>query len=168
MVQKQPQQSQTQTGTSMGRTGAGTEQEIRDFMDRFAQAFKSRNLDEIMSFYAQDVVAFDIMPPLQYKGVNEFRKSWQQFIDMTVGSPQYQVQDVNIKIGGDLAACYCLSHMVADTKSGEKIDTWMRYTGVYSKINGQWKISHEQLSVPIDMKTDKAIWDLQPGKEIAH
>lgn len=162
------EQRQTTQNKTKEKPRTAAEEEIRDFMNRFAQAFSSRNLDEIMSFYSPDVVAFDITPPLQYKGANEFRKSWQQFVEMTVDPVKYDVEDVNITTSGDLGVSYCISHMTGATKSGEKMDVWMRHTGVYRKLNGQWKIIHEQLSVPIDMKTDKAMWDLDPRKEIQH
>lgn len=162
------EQKQTTQNKAKEKPRTAGEEEIRDLMNRFAQAFSMRNLDEIMSFYAPDVVAFDIMPPLQYKGAIEFRKAWQQFVEMTVDPVKYEVQDLNVTTSGDLGVSYCLGHTTAATKSGENIDVWMRYTGVYRKINGQWKIIHEQYSVPIDMKTDKALWNLDPRKEAQH
>ena len=42
--------------------------EIRQWLDQWAEAFRAHDLDAIMSLYAPDVVAYDIVPPLQYVG----------------------------------------------------------------------------------------------------
>ncbi|MGZ3791525.1 MAG: YybH family protein [Bdellovibrio sp.] len=162
----EPKQT-VETNKSKSRTETGAVEELTEFMKKFTQAFSSRNVDQILSFYSPDVVAFDITPPLQYKGINEYRKSWQQFTDMTA-SAKLEVEDLHIKANGDLGFSHCLSHMTGETKKGEHLDMWMRHTGVYQKINGQWKIIHEQLSVPIEMQTDKPLWNLDPKKEFSH
>ncbi|MCI0611683.1 hypothetical protein L0244_01705 [bacterium] len=38
----------------------------------------------------------------------------------------------------------------------------MRWTGCYRKNNGKWLIVHEHVSVPVDLKNDKALMDLKP------
>ena len=42
--------------------------EIRQWLDQWAKAFRAHDLNAIMSMYAPDVVAYDIVPPLQYVG----------------------------------------------------------------------------------------------------
>jgi ketosteroid isomerase-like protein len=39
------------------------------------------------------------------------------------------------------------------------IEEW---TNAVRKIGGQWKVTHEHLSVPYDMETGKASLDLKP------
>jgi ketosteroid isomerase-like protein len=47
-------------------------------------------------------------------------------------------------------------------KNGQKVDLWLRCTVCYRKIKGEWRIAHLQVSLPVDLRTGKAIVDLQP------
>jgi ketosteroid isomerase-like protein len=46
-------------------------------------------------------------------------------------------------------------------KSGKKAEYAVRVTDGYKKINGQWLISHEHVSIPVDMTTMKPDLDLK-------
>ncbi len=39
--------------------------EIRGWLDRWTKAFASKDVDAIMALYADDVIAYDVVPPLQ-------------------------------------------------------------------------------------------------------
>jgi ketosteroid isomerase-like protein len=43
-----------------------------------------------------------------------------------------------------------------------RTDRWLRWTACYRKTNGKWLIIHEQVSVPVDLRTGNAILDLKP------
>ena len=47
-------------------------------------------------------------------------------------------------------------------KNGQKTDLWLRWTACFRRINGEWLITHEQVSVPIDLESGKALLDLEP------
>ncbi|MGH7982565.1 MAG: hypothetical protein ACREFF_05395 [Candidatus Udaeobacter sp.] len=38
--------------------------EIRGWLDRWTKAFAAKDVDAIMALYADDVIAYDIVPPL--------------------------------------------------------------------------------------------------------
>jgi ketosteroid isomerase-like protein len=44
-------------------------------------------------------------------------------------------------------------------KSGKKVVMTVRVTDGYKKVNGQWLISHEHVSVPVDLDTMKPVLD---------
>jgi ketosteroid isomerase-like protein len=45
---------------------------------------------------------------------------------------------------------------------GQEIDIWLRATVGYRKTDGRWLVVHEHVSVPIDMESGKALFDLKP------
>ena len=49
----------------MAENGSNSEAEIRELIDRFADAFRAKDVDGIMSLFAPEIVSFDILPPLQ-------------------------------------------------------------------------------------------------------
>jgi ketosteroid isomerase-like protein len=135
--------------------------EIRQCTEDFFAAVNSGDIDKIMSFYTPDVVAFDMTPPLQFVGVNAYRKSWENGLG-TMKEIKFEARDYKVFANDDLAFAHCLSHCTGEMKNGKKMDMWVRWTGGLRKIGGKWLVAHEQISVPIDMKTDKGIFDLKP------
>jgi ketosteroid isomerase-like protein len=52
--------------------------------------------------------------------------------------------------------------MSGTATSGEAISMWVRWTACFRKLDGRWRITHEQVSVPIDMDSGNAPLDLEP------
>ena len=50
------------------QNGTNNEAEIRELIDRFAKAFRAKDVNGIMSFFAPEIVSFDILPPLAAVG----------------------------------------------------------------------------------------------------
>lgn len=154
--------------SSKARSSTGSEAEIRSVMDQFSSAVRAKDINKIMSFYADDIVAFDVMPPLQVTSVADYRKNWEMFSTGTQGPVTYEFSDQHVHTSGDLGLFFCISHMNFNTDKGQQMECWMRYTCGLKKIGAEWKIIHENNSIPVDMETDKAIWNLAPDKNLSH
>ena len=59
-----------------------------------AKAFRAKDVDGVMSVFAQEIISFDILPPLQAGGSEIFVKHWQEFFD----SYQDPIQGVHSKL----------------------------------------------------------------------
>jgi SnoaL-like domain len=47
-------------------------------------------------------------------------------------------------------------------KNGNRAERWLRSTTCFRKIAGNWLIVHDQLSVPLDLESGKALLNLEP------
>jgi uncharacterized protein (TIGR02246 family) len=135
---------------------------IRELIDRFAKAFRAKDVNGVMSVFAQKIVSFDILPPLQAVGAETFVKHWQEFFGSYQNPIHVEFPDVSITAGDDVAFSYCLHRVSGTLKSGQQTDWWLRWTACYRKINGKWLIVHEQVSVPVDLGSGKAMMNLKP------
>ncbi len=130
---------------------------ISAVMDNLAEAVRTKDADRLIANYVDDVVAFDVVNPLQYAGadaVKERAEQWlSSFEDGLVG---YEVGDLRISAGDDTAFCHSLNHVYAMRKDGVKLDMWWRATVCLRKIDGKWLITPIHSSVPFDMETGKA------------
>ena len=135
---------------------------IRELIDRFANAFRAKDVDAVMSFVARDIVSFDILPPLQAVGADTFVKHWQEFFDSYQSPMHVEFPDVRISAGDDVAFSHCLHRVKGTLKNGQETDWWLRWTACYRKTDGKWLIVHEQVSVPADLRSGKAMMDLKP------
>jgi ketosteroid isomerase-like protein len=52
---------------------------IRELTGRFANAFRAKDVNGIMSVFAPEIVSFDILPLLQAVGADTFVKHCQEF-----------------------------------------------------------------------------------------
>lgn len=140
---------------------ANHEAEIRELIDGLVAAIRARNIDGVMSSYATDLVAFDIVPPLQFVGVSTYKKPWQDVFEH-FQTLDYEVRDLHITAGDDVAFSHSLNRLRGTMTDGQTTELWLRWTACYRKIDGRWRISHMQASVPVDLATGKAALDLKP------
>ena len=135
---------------------------IRELIDRFAKAFRAKDVNGVMSVFAPEIVSFDILPPLQAVGAEMFVKHWQEFFESYQNPIHVEFPDLSITTGDDVAFSYCLHRVKGTLKNGQQTDRWLRWTACYRKTNGKWLIVHEQVSVPVDLGNGKAMLDLKP------
>lgn len=139
-------------------------QEIRALLERWTKAFEARDLNGVMSIYApgNTLIAYDVVAPLQYQGADAYRKDYAEFFQQFSGPLQVEQRDDHIDASGDMAVAYGLERMTGRLKNGTPVDVWMRYTDQLKRIDGQWLVVHEHISVPVDFATGKARLDLKP------
>lgn len=140
------------------------QRDIEQLFDRWRTAFEARDLNGVMSVYAPGarLVAYDLVPPLQFRGAEAYRKDYSEIFAQFDGPLRVEFPQVKVEAGADTAFAYGLEHMTGTLKDGTPVDLWWRYTGGLKYVNDHWVIVHEHVSVPVDMATGKARMDLKP------
>ena len=124
---------------------------VRDRVASLAQAIRDKDIDQLMTHYAPDVVAYDIMPPLAVLSAADYRKKFEQWFASMRGPIDYEMDDLRISMSESHAFCHCVSHVRGTQTDGEKADYWVRVTTCFQKANGQWLVGHEHVSMPVTM-----------------
>jgi PhnB protein len=137
------------------------ETEIRALLEDWADAHRVKDADRITSHCTPDIVQFIMAPPLQFNGAKAFdKKAWFSTFEGPIG---YEVHDLNITTGDDLAFCRFLSRLSAKSAAAGKFSMWNRVTLGFRKMNGRWLVTHVHQSVPFYMDGSfKAAVDLKP------
>lgn len=138
--------------------GNKDEQEIRALEERFAAAFRAKDVPAIMKGYApgSELFVFDVTPPRQYVGFDAYKKDWEDFFAAFPGPVDtFEVQDLSIVTGDKLAYSHSIQPGIMTAKDGSKFNLTARVTDCYRKINGKWLITQEHISVPVDLNTGK-------------
>ena len=115
-----------------------------------------------MSAYASNMVTFDIVPPLQKVGAEGKRKNWMDVFATYRPPLGYEIRDLTIAVDGDVAFGHSLNRISGALKNGTEIEQWVRWTTCFRKIDGNWLIVHDHVSVPTDFATGKALLGLRP------
>ena len=144
--------------------GSREEAEIRVLIDRWTEAAQGKNVDGVMSIYQRgpSLVAYDLVPPLQYKGWDAYRADYETFFGQYDGPIKFEFRDLVIAANETLGYCHELQRVSGTLKGGQKAEFWLRVTQVYRKINAEWRVVHEHVSVPTNLETGKAELNLTP------
>ncbi|WP_199856684.1 YybH family protein [Nocardia suismassiliense] len=138
------------------------EAQIRGVIDKWVAAFRDRDVDAAMAIHSADTVSFDIVPPLRFVGTDAYRKPWEETFQNFAGPINFEIRDLDITIGGDLAFSRSLNRMMGTMADGQQTDLWFRWTACFQKRDGQWLIVHDHTSAPTDFATGAAVLDLTP------
>jgi ketosteroid isomerase-like protein len=107
-------------------------------------------------------VWFDVVNPLQHTGSDALKKRAEEWFASFEGRIGYEIRDLSITAGDDVAFSYGLNHVSATKIGGGQLDMWWRTTVCFRKIDGQWMVTHEHSSVPFDVESGKASLQLKP------
>jgi uncharacterized protein (TIGR02246 family) len=138
------------------------EKQIKALCDHVASAIRTRNLDQMMSAYAEDVIQFDVTGALAQHGAAEVRKATRAWFDGWERGIDFEVRDLTIEVAGDVAFAHSFNRSAGTSKQGSDVAMWVRWTACFRKRDGAWKVVHEHVSVPFDVKTMKPELALEP------
>jgi ketosteroid isomerase-like protein len=141
---------------------ASTQSEISEVLDRRSEAIRAKDLELLLSFYAPDVIYFDIVPPLQYVGSAALRGRFQDWFDGFDGPIAQDIHHLTVETSGDLAITSMLIRAGGTIKNGPIVDRWVRSTSTFRRSSNNWLISHEHVSLPVNLQTGTAATDLVP------
>ena len=122
--------------------------QIRQLLNDWAKATREGDKDAVLSNHASNLLIFDVLAPLQYKGTEAYRKSLDEWWPTDDGEALFEMHELGITAGETVAFAHCL------IECGKKPNSdWVRMTFCLQKINGKWKITHQHGSMPISLKS---------------
>lgn len=144
-------------------TDSTAEQELRQLIDTWTQAVRRQDIAQILAIYAEDVVAFDAIGQLQFRGLESYAAHWRACMEHCPGEGIFEVHELAVQAQGDLGFAHWLVRCgPPNAEGGESQTCWMRASACYRRCPGGWRVVHEHWSAPCDMETGKALFDLQP------
>ena len=130
---------------------------IEALEQRFAAALNAKDVDTIMKVYAPGpgLFVFDVSPPRQHVGWDDYKKDWQDFFANLPGAIKFSITDLDVTTVGPVAYSHSIQRLQFTRKDGSKAELVVRLTDVYRKMHGQWLIVQEHVSIPVDLDTGK-------------
>lgn len=121
---------------------------IRDLVENWAKAVRTKNLNGILAYHSPEILMFDVPPPIQSKGIEAYKQTWDLFFSWSQDSGVFDITDMNITAGNDVAFVTALMRCAGAEESGERNELDFRLTIGLRKIVGQWIVMHEHHSIP--------------------
>ena len=134
----------------MSATGISTKDDaaIRDLIEKWAKAVQNKNFDGILANHSPDILMFDVPPPIQSKGIDAYKETWDLFFGWYRDDPAFDIQEMNITAGNDVAFVTALMRCAGTLADGEESELDFRLTVGLRKIGDQWIVMHEHHSLP--------------------
>ena len=126
------------------------EDRIKALIEAWADAVRRHDFPDVLAHHDQDIVMFDVPPPLQSRGMDAYKKTWDLFFRYHEPSQAFDIEELAITAGEDVAFAVALMRCGSSTDSGppEPGGFLFRLTIGLRKIDGDWCITHEHHSVP--------------------
>ena len=121
---------------------------IRDLVESWARAVRTKNLAGILANHSRDILMFDVPPPIKSTGIDAYKKTWDLFFSWSQDSEVFDISEMNITAGNDVAFVTALMRCAGTETDGSKIELAFRLTIGLRKIDGQWIVMHEHHSIP--------------------
>jgi uncharacterized protein (TIGR02246 family) len=128
--------------------GTIDEAAIRDLVENWARAVRDKNLDGILANHSPDMLMFDVPPPLQSRGIDAYKKTWDLFYSWSQDSAVFDITEMNITAGSDVAFVTALMCCAGTEANGDRSELEFRLTIGLRKIGGRWIVMHEHHSIP--------------------
>jgi ketosteroid isomerase-like protein len=102
-------------------------------------------MKSVLEHHANNIVMFDVPMPLQARGMEEYKKTWELFFGNSPGGPgSFDVTELQIAASDTVAYCHALVKVVGST---------VRLTMGLRKEGNEWLIAHEHHSYPIELSS---------------
>jgi len=130
-------------------TNNSNESQIRELIESWVKAVQKKDMDGALAHHTDAMVMFDVPLPLQSKGIVEYRKTWELFFaNSPGGSGSFDVVELQITAGDTVAFAHGLLHIGGSKEPVGRLTIGLR------KMRGEWLITHEHHSYPLESGQD--------------
>ncbi len=81
--------------------------QIRELVENWARAVRNEDMDGVLAHHADDIVMFDVPPPLQSRGIDAYKKTWELFFSFQ-GKGVFDLSDLEITASDNVAFCHSI------------------------------------------------------------
>lgn len=145
------------------------EEEFHSLLDSRVEACRAKDIDRLMSLYSSDIVYFDCVPPLQFTGHDAVRRNFVRWFDEYEGPIGLETHKLHVMVSESVAVAHMLHLDTGTLQSGDEVrvespdrSLWLRSTVCCQRSESGWLITHEHISLPVDLGSMKAVLDATP------
>jgi uncharacterized protein (TIGR02246 family) len=122
---------------------------IFDLIQRWASAVRAKDISGVLDHHTDDVLMFDVPPPVAVRGISAYRETWPPFFNaLTEGKGAFDIVEMQVTAGETVAFATALLRCGSREELAQDDTPRLRLTIGLKKVDGAWKIAHEHHSFP--------------------
>jgi uncharacterized protein (TIGR02246 family) len=135
----------------MPQRETGDASAIRHLIQAWAAAVRARDLAKVAAHHTDDVVMFDVPPPVAVRGLAAYKRTWPPFFDwQRKGEGTFEIAKLDIAAGDSVAFATALLRCGSKAELARDATPRLRLTIGLRKVRGAWRIAHEHHSFPAE------------------
>lgn len=123
---------------------ATAENQIKALIEAWADAVRRHDMPGVLAHHDPDIIMFDLPPPLQSRGTEEYKQTWDLFFKYHQPSKAFDFEELTITAGQDVAFVVAIMRCGSGAPGGFPF----RLTMGLRHVDGAWCITHEHHSLP--------------------
>ena len=124
---------------------------IRQVIQDWASAIRAKDLNGVVANHTDDVLMFDVPPPVAVRGMAAYRETWPPFFEaIWRGAAAFDIVELNVTAGETVAFAAALLRCGSAAEVAKDSAPRLRLTLGLRKVDGAWHIAHEHHSFPSD------------------
>jgi ketosteroid isomerase-like protein len=127
------------------------EAQVRDLLQQWASATRKGQRDDVLGNHLPDALIYDVLAPMKYECAAAYRQSWDEWQPDTQGEGQFDLEDLSVTVGADVAFAHCFIRCGGELPNGKTFEDLVRATFCLRKAAGSWKMAHQHISKPIQV-----------------
>jgi ketosteroid isomerase-like protein len=136
--------------------------DVKTLLDIWSNAIRQKDINRLMQVYSPDIVYFDVVPPLRLTGADAVRRNFVRWFDSWATPIGVEIRDRVIFQNGEIAAAHMLWRTSGAQKTGRRIDCWIRASVSLQRSSQGWRITHEHVSLPVELPAARAAMERTP------
>jgi ketosteroid isomerase-like protein len=136
--------------------------EVRTLLEERSESMRAKDIERLMALYSADIVYFDLVPPLRYVGAAALRERFVHWFEGWIAEIVLSMSELNILVNDDIAGAHMLLRASGTRMNGQEVGYWVRTSNFCRRIDGEWLITHEHVSLPVDFASGRAVMNLAP------
>lgn len=124
------------------------ENEVRAILESWAKSTKESRNDDILKNHSEDLVIFDVLPPMKYESAAAYRRSWEDWHPETEAGAIFDLENLSITAGADIAFAHSFINCGGTLPDGKSFRDTVRATFCLERVNGVWVVKHQHISKP--------------------
>jgi uncharacterized protein (TIGR02246 family) len=127
------------------------ERDIRRLIEAWAAAVQAKRLAAVVAHHTDDVVMFDVPPPVAVRGLAAYKKTWPPFFDWQKQEDgAFEIAELAVTAGDSVAYATALLRCGSRAELAKNDAPQLRLTIGLKKVRGAWTIAHEHHSFPLE------------------
>jgi ketosteroid isomerase-like protein len=105
----------------------------------------------VVADHSDDIVMFDVPPPEDgVRGIDAYRRTWPPFFDWQRHGAHFEIVELDIMAGVDVAYAWALLRCGTDGELAERPERRLRLTLGLIRDENTWIVTHEHHSFTSD------------------
>jgi len=121
---------------------------ILKLLTEWTRATSDGRQDDVLRNHSDDALIFDVLPPMQYEGTAAYRASWDEWQPDAQGAMRFELEDLEVAAGGELAFAHGLLQCGGTLPDGKTFRDTVRATFCLRKNREKWVVVHQHISKP--------------------